>query len=684
MVNGAYQFHDMMLGAMIKLAGEDATIMIVSDHGFHADHLRPKDLPNEPAGPADEHRPYGVFAMKGPGVKRDALIYGASLLDITPTILSLYGLPTGRDMDGKPLVGAFERTPVLTSIETWETVAGEAGCHPPETQIDPVDAHEAMRQLVDLGYIDKPDENREKALEATVKELRYNLARDYFDARHLPEAITLFDELWAQHPDENRFGVKLLESHLALGQAANARTTLERLVRQKQHHAAAAREELTRLLAQWGDRKPDSYTPDERRRIQKLRRQGGVNSAAFSYLNGCVLYVEGKPEQALDAFRNAGQVHAHNTPSLYQRVGDTLLRLEKWTEAEAQFLRILALDPVNAAAHVGLSQCHLNRRRPARALREAMAAIGLVFHNPFAHYLCGMALRRLRQPRKAQKAFETALSQNPVFPEAHAELALVCDALGAVRKAREHRKLADSARRRIAEFTEGKPLPQDTDLGVDAELAECASVGDWRTDADGRLDEDTAVIVSGLPRSGTSMMMQMLAAGGLPLLTDGERAADESNPRGYFEYERAKRGALDASWLDEARGKAVKIVAPMLLNLPLERGCRVIFLERPLGELIASQLQMLKRLGREGGRLSERQLSATYRKQVDQLRQALSGAPADVRVLCVRYAEALADPAVVAARVNAFLGGGLDEKSMIAAVEPALRNQWTTPPASPA
>jgi hypothetical protein len=122
----------------------------------------------------------------------------------------------------------------------------------------------------------------------------------------------------------------------------------------------------------------------------------------------------------------------------------------------------------------------------------------------------------------------------------------------------------------------------------------------------------------------------------------------------------------------------------MLLNLPLERRCRVIFMERPLGEVIASQLRMLKRLGREGGRLSERQLAATYRKQVDQLREALSRAPADVGVLCVRYAEALAEPALVAARVNAFLGGPLDEKSMIAAVEPALRNQRTTPLPTPA
>ncbi|MFO1433854.1 MAG: hypothetical protein U1F76_27780 [Candidatus Competibacteraceae bacterium] len=107
MVDGAYQFHDLMLGALLALTGEDTTVIIVSDHGFHPDHLRPKELPNEPAGPAEEHRTFGVFAMKGLGIKRDRLVYGASLLDITPTILTLYGLPLGRDMDGKPLLTAL-------------------------------------------------------------------------------------------------------------------------------------------------------------------------------------------------------------------------------------------------------------------------------------------------------------------------------------------------------------------------------------------------------------------------------------------------------------------------------------------------------------------------------------------------------------------------------------------------
>ena len=103
-INTTYEFHDLMLGTLMQLAGDDTTIIIVSDHGFHPDHLRPKELPNEPAGPADEHRPFGMFAALGPGIKKDELVFGASLLDITPTILTLLGLPIGRDMDGKPLV----------------------------------------------------------------------------------------------------------------------------------------------------------------------------------------------------------------------------------------------------------------------------------------------------------------------------------------------------------------------------------------------------------------------------------------------------------------------------------------------------------------------------------------------------------------------------------------------------
>jgi len=126
-VGGAYVFHDTMLGVMMALAGDDTTVVLVSDHGFHPDHLRPKELPNEPAGPAAEHRPFGIFVAAGPGIRSDELIFGASLLDVAPTVLSLFDLPTGRDMDGRPLLEIFEHPPSPRFIDSWDDVPGEIG-----------------------------------------------------------------------------------------------------------------------------------------------------------------------------------------------------------------------------------------------------------------------------------------------------------------------------------------------------------------------------------------------------------------------------------------------------------------------------------------------------------------------------------------------------------------------------
>ena len=94
-VTTGYIYHDMMLGRMLEFVGDDVTVILMSDHGFHPDHLRPKQIPAEPAGPAAEHRDFGIFVACGPGIKQDELVHGASLLDIAPTILTIFGLPIG-------------------------------------------------------------------------------------------------------------------------------------------------------------------------------------------------------------------------------------------------------------------------------------------------------------------------------------------------------------------------------------------------------------------------------------------------------------------------------------------------------------------------------------------------------------------------------------------------------------
>jgi hypothetical protein len=170
------------------------------------------------------------------------------------------------------------------------------------------------------------------------------------------------------------------------------------------------------------------------------------------------------------------------------------------------------------------------------------------------------------------------------------------------------------------------------------------------------------------------MMMRMLAAGGLALLTDSRRAADEDNPRGYFEDERIKDLERDQSWVAEARGKAVKIVSALLKHLPEELRCKVIFMRRELEEVVASQDAMLARLGKPSAAGAGERVSKLFAKHLDAVAAELAAAR-NVEVLYVDYAAVIGDPATQAARVNAFLGGGLDEHAMTAAVEPALRRQ---------
>jgi len=178
-------------------------------------------------------------------------------------------------------------------------------------------------------------------------------------------------------------------------------------------------------------------------------------------------------------------------------------------------------------------------------------------------------------------------------------------------------------------------------------------------------------VVSGLPRSGTSMMMQMLAAGGMPVLTDGLRAADEDNPRGYFEYEPVKRTKRQASWVPLAEGLAVKIVYALLRDLPARHEYQVIMMHRDLAETIASQREMLRRSGRNGADVGEETLRGLFEKELREVASWLAAQP-NFRVLDVEYGECVHDPARAAARVNRFLGGALDEGSMISAVDPLL------------
>lgn len=191
--------------------------------------------------------------------------------------------------------------------------------------------------------------------------------------------------------------------------------------------------------------------------------------------------------------------------------------------------------------------------------------------------------------------------------------------------------------------------------------------------------DDFIVVVSGLPRSGTSAMMQMLAAGGVPVLTDRNRPADEDNPNGYFELASVKAIARDPRFLDGAGGKAVKIVHALLHHLPLDRDYRVIFMRRNLDEVLMSQRKMLDRQGRSGAALSDAQLKGIYAGQLQQAFRWLADPAHDIPTLEVDYGAMTCDPQATARAINAFLGGQLDEHAMAMAVNPSLHRNVHRP-----
>jgi len=178
-------------------------------------------------------------------------------------------------------------------------------------------------------------------------------------------------------------------------------------------------------------------------------------------------------------------------------------------------------------------------------------------------------------------------------------------------------------------------------------------------------------IVSGLPRSGTSLMMQMLVAGGMTPLADGERAADADNPRGYLEWERIKTLPNDPACIAAAEGKVVKVISKLLLALPPGHNYRVVFMERPMPEVLASQAKMLERRGVTNSPAADQAMAAAFERHLQEVFAWLDKTPR-VKSLRLRYQAVLREPAAAADQLEQFLGAHLDAAAMTQAVDASL------------
>lgn len=611
-IDACYRFHDLMLARMLELAGPEASVLLLSDHGYHSGAGRRRELPSVFAAPALEHRSQGILVLRGPGLRRDDRIAGAGLLDIAPTALALLGLPAGADMEGRVLAEAWIEPPDLIRIPSWEQVPGESGQLAGESTLTAEESEALLQQFVDLGYVAPPTGDRETARQGCVREQEWNLAQIHLAAGRLAAACPLLEGLVRAVPERGDWALALANCLAAMGHPEAARAQLERIIAER-HEAPLAQAMLGQVALAQGD-----------------------HEASLKHLL-------------------AARQSEPDIPELPLLIARTLFGLGRVREAEFEFERAARVDPTSGVPHQGLAQALLRQRRWEEAAGAALTAVGYQFNLPVAHFTLGRALCHLGLTDRAEEAFRTAVSLPAPVWEAHRWLAsLLAAQPGREAEAAQHRERARELQARGAAAAEALRGPRP--LPVQKEVAEAAPAGSaTETLTDEALPPTEFVLVSGLPRSGTSLVMQMLVAAGCPILTDEARVADADNPAGYLEWEGAKQLGSRPELINAARGKVVKIVSPLLPLLPQRHRYRIVFLRRPLRQVAFSQARMIAR--RKGAaEPGQAELDAMERRLEKHLRwttEQLARLP-NVDWLEVDYPQLVAAPADWARRIAEF------------------------------
>lgn len=381
-VRGCYRFHDMMLQAMLELAGDDATVIIVSDHGFHSGDMRTGTDGFQ--NPTAWHREQGMVCASGPGIRPGETLRGASLLDVTPTILTLLGLPVGKDMDGRPWLEALEPAGEPDYVDSWDDVPGESGIRPPSPDAVLDSSPEMLQVLADLGYLDAPSGEIKDQVNETRVQLKTNLALAMMDGGEVDGAMAL----WAELAEDQ-------SQSAAMRRSARAELA-DCLGRQGRH------EQCQSLLMQLRDEAPDD--PVLLFKLAQLKLRVGEPDAAIALINALT-----------------GPV-AESVPTLVLKA-QCLMTLRSLDAAAKLFDRVLKLDADNAMAYAGLARAALLNDDVRGAADLALRAIELDTQLPAAHHTLGHALLGLGRRAEARLAWQASLRIDPEQPELRRSLA---------------------------------------------------------------------------------------------------------------------------------------------------------------------------------------------------------------------------------------------------------------------
>lgn len=363
-----YRFHSLMLARLIELAGNDAAVMLVSDHGIRLGHRRP----SVQAAATAWHHGHGILCAAGPGIRQDELIHGAGVLDIAPTVLTWFGVPTGDDMDGRALAAMWQTAPASTTIATWETAA-PAAAEDVETPPALAEYDEAFAELRDLGYDDRSAGAFERVERTLTYSTRGNLAIVHLHAGRFSEAAAVLRELIDAEAANDVARLYLSYCELRLGRLAESRAVAAGI--------------------------PDAAG---------LARERALLSAMTNI-------ADRRAQAAIDDLRMASDTNDAD-PFVWCLIGAAALRLRDDEGAEAAYRHALVLDEKHCPAHFGLALVATRKHDWTEVRDRARRVVSLDHHRPAAHYLLGVALFHLHQVEDAHRAFSIALDMAPAWP----------------------------------------------------------------------------------------------------------------------------------------------------------------------------------------------------------------------------------------------------------------------------
>lgn len=413
-VIGAYVYHDMMLERLLKLIDEDTTVIVISDHGFHSDHLRPTHIPQVPSGPAIEHAPYGIFVAKGPGIKKGERVHGATVLDVTPTLLTLFDLPVGRDMDGKPIIEMFDHPKEVKYIDSWEGVDKFGGDLVVTAKTDENVNEAALQQLIDLGYIDDvqvnaDSEETDKYLKGVIRENNFYLAKSYANGGKYDEALELLLEIENREKPDFRYLIEIVNCAV--------KTKRFKLAEEYLHYIRV------------NDLITENYLD-----VMEAKVQIGLCD----------------PEKATQLLKRA----LDNTPNAIEillELGRVLNSTGKHEEARDCFLKVIEKDPENPYAHHGVGLSYLRQENYEDAVEYFLNSIDQLYHFPSAHLHLAESLALMKEYDAAIESFELVRAIAPDIPRVYRWLLDLYDLTGNTDKKEIYKKLT-------AKFSLGEKL----------------------------------------------------------------------------------------------------------------------------------------------------------------------------------------------------------------------------------